>query len=153
MALYDFDNVTLSECMKHQGLQETPKTAPCSWCSWCFLFFEERKERHAFMASKIPDTVKQKVEMIIQQFNKQLDYGYVSRYRGKYLYVDRKNAFSNATPVCRLTYTGDMKTWEFAIYKYSTERYDAEEWFFPGSSHVDGTIEGALKAGLEAYPS
>jgi hypothetical protein len=52
----------------------------------------------------------------------------------------------------RLTYTGDPASWEFAIYKYSDERYDAAEWLFPGSEHVDGTIEGALKAGLEAYP-
>jgi hypothetical protein len=44
-----------------------------------------------------------------------------------------------------------MEDWSFAIYKYSDERYDEEEWFFPGSEHVDGTIEGAMKAGLEAY--
>ena len=31
--------------------------------------------------------------------------------------------------------------------------YDAEEWFFPGEEHIDGTIEGAMKAGLEAYPA
>jgi hypothetical protein len=45
-----------------------------------------------------------------------------------------------------------MDAWEFAIYKYSDDQYDAEEWFFPGSQHVDGTVEGALKAGLKAYP-
>lgn len=26
-----------------------------------------------------------------------------------------------------------------------------EEWFFPGSGLVDGTVERALKAGIEAY--
>ena len=46
-----------------------------------------------------------------------------------------------------------MQKWSFAIYKYSDEQYDEEEWFFPGSEHVDGTIEGAMKAGLEAYPA
>jgi hypothetical protein len=45
-----------------------------------------------------------------------------------------------------------MDDWEFAIYKYSSERYDPDEWFFPGVGLVDGTIEGAMKAGLEAYP-
>jgi hypothetical protein len=44
-----------------------------------------------------------------------------------------------------------MDKWEFAIFKYSAETYDPGEWFFPGSQHVDGTIEGAMKAGLEAY--
>lgn len=29
--------------------------------------------------------------------------------------------------------------------------YDPYECFFPGEEHVDGTIEGALKAGMEAY--
>ena len=56
------------------------------------------------------------------------------------------------SPVARLTYTGDMKKWEFAIFKWTRERYDPDEWFFPGSNLFDGTIEGAMKAGLEAYP-
>jgi len=38
------------------------------------------------------------------------------------------------------------------IFKYSDERYDPEEWLFPGGGHVDGTVEGAMRAGLEAYP-
>ena len=46
-----------------------------------------------------------------------------------------------------------MQHWEFAIYKYSDERYDPEEWIFPGAEEVDGTIEGAMRAGLKAYPS
>jgi len=41
--------------------------------------------------------------------------------------------------------------WYFAIYKYSDERYDEEDWFFPGNEFVDGTVKGALKAGMEAY--
>lgn len=40
----------------------------------------------------------------------------------------------------------------FAIYKYSDERYDPEEWRFPGAGHLDGTVEGALRACMEAYP-
>lgn len=106
------------------------------------------------MAKKgLPKEIKQQVEQAIAAFNKTLDYEYVARYRGKYVYLDRKSYFGKVSPICRLAYTGDMKNWEFAIYKYSTERYDADEWFFPGSNHVDGTIEGALKAGLEAYPA
>ncbi len=30
--------------------------------------------------------------------------------------------------------------------------YDPDEWFFPGSESVDGTVAGAMKAGLAAYP-
>lgn len=54
--------------------------------------------------------------------------------------------------MARLTYRGGMNDWSFAIYKYSSDRYDSKEDFFPGSEHVDGTVEGALFACFEAYP-
>ena len=54
--------------------------------------------------------------------------------------------------MARLKYTGDIKKWDFAIFKWSTESYDPDERFFPGVQYVDGTIEGAMKAGLAAYP-
>jgi hypothetical protein len=76
---------------------------------------------------------------------------YLTRYRGRFLYLDRLSP-EGPGPICRLEYTGSMHQWGFAIYKYSDERYDPDEWFFPGEEHVDGTIEGALKAGMEAYP-
>jgi hypothetical protein len=44
-----------------------------------------------------------------------------------------------------------MDNWGFAIYKYSDNCYDPEEWFFPGEQYVDGTVTGAMKAGMEAY--
>ena len=44
------------------------------------------------------------------------------------------------------------RCWTFAIFKYSSDRYDPEEWLFPGYGHLDGTVEGAMRAGLEAYP-
>ncbi|MBC7258521.1 MAG: hypothetical protein H5T65_04690 [Chloroflexi bacterium] len=106
-------------------------------------------------AQGIPPEVRQKVEAIIKKFNetviKDPDCYYVARYRGRYVYLDR---FDHGVkgPICRLEYTGRMDDWDFAIYLYSDERYDPDEWFFPGSDYVDGTVEGALKAGLEAYP-
>jgi hypothetical protein len=77
---------------------------------------------------------------------------YVPRYRGGFLYLDRED-YGRLHPICRLEYTGKMDDWSFAIYKYSDERYDEQEWLFPGSGHVNGTIEGAMRAGLEAYPA
>ncbi len=65
--------------------------------------------------------------------------------------MDRED-YGRISQVSRLEYTGDINEWYFAIYKYSDERYDEEEMFFPGSGLVDGTIEGAMKAGMEAYP-
>ena len=51
----------------------------------------------------------------------------------------------------RLEYTGNMEKWEFAIYKYSDERYDPEEWF---SEEASGwNYRGRHRAGLQAYPT
>jgi hypothetical protein len=76
--------------------------------------------------------------------------GYSARFKGKFLYLDR-DEFGEPSPICRLAWNGKMDNWDFAIYKYSDECYDPEEWFFPGSEKVDGTLQGALLAGMEAY--
>ncbi|SRR6266511_768532 len=104
----------------------------------------------------IPDEVKQRADAIVAGFNKTViknpNSAYVTRYKGNYLYLDRYD-YGRRGSICRLTYTGDFRKWEFAIFKYSSETYDPTEWFFPGSEYVDGTIEGAMKAGLAAYPA
>lgn len=103
----------------------------------------------------IPNELKIKIEEMVQHVNSQIikdpDYHYTTRYKGKYLYLDRAD-FGKPSPICRLEYTGGIDGWEFAIYKYSDNKYDPDEWFFPGSGLVNGTIEGAMLAGLEAYP-
>jgi hypothetical protein len=108
------------------------------------------------MARKsIPNEVKQQVEDIVKRFNeteiRDRNRFYIPRYRGKFLYLDRDD-YGFISHVCRLEYTGDMNEWNFAIYKYSDICYDPDEWMFPGDQHVDGTVEGAMKAGLAAYP-
>jgi hypothetical protein len=77
---------------------------------------------------------------------------YVPRFKGRYLYLDRAGFGGRLSEICRLTWTGDMTGWEFAIYRHSKNRYDPDEWFFPGAEEVDGTLEGAMRAGLAAYP-
>ena len=107
------------------------------------------------MAKKaIPKNVRREVEHIVRQFNRtELDEGieYQTRYKGKYVYVARKDR-SYTSEVFRLTYTGEMDNWDFAIFRHTTDRYHPDEWFFPGEELVDGTIEGALRAGMKAYP-
>lgn len=109
------------------------------------------------MAGKkaIPDEVRAAVEARVAQFNREIvkdSRRYFSvRFRGKNAYFDRAD-FGHVGPRARLTYTGDMEQWDFAIYKYSDNTYDPEEWLFPGAENIDGTIEGALRAAMGAYP-
>lgn len=105
----------------------------------------------------IPKEVQEEVKRIIDQYNQKMfcgrldDLSYYPEFRGKFLYLMRKE-FGKISPIARLTYTGDIKKWDFAIYKWSRENYDPDEFYFPGIQHVDGTIEGAMQAGIVAYP-
>jgi len=108
------------------------------------------------MRSKgIPESIRKQVDEIVNGFNREFiedpDRFYVTRYRGNYLYLDRRE-YGTVGQVCRLGFNGKIDNWDFAIFKYSTERYDPDEWFFPGSDLVDGTLEGAMGAGMAAYP-
>jgi len=51
---------------------------------------------------------------------------YVARIKGKFLYLDRDDS-GTTEQICRLEYTGVMNRWGFAIYKYSSGRYDPNE--------------------------
>ncbi len=108
------------------------------------------------MARKmIPDEVRRRVEDVVEEFNRKHllheEVRYVPRFRGSFLYLDREVS-GRLEPICRLKYTGNFQKWEFAIFKYSSETYDPDEWMFPGSECVNGTIEGAIRAGQRAYP-
>lgn len=88
---------------------------------------------------QIPEDIKEKVEGIIKKFNaehlKNSRSFYSARFRGKNLYLDRNDA-GRPGQICRLTYTGKMNQWDFAIFRWSREKYDPDEWFFPGAEHV-----------------
>ncbi|MEP6947932.1 MAG: hypothetical protein ABI863_01595 [Ginsengibacter sp.] len=106
--------------------------------------------------SPISKEVQQEVATLIDAFNKKTfkgstDFMYIPMFKGGFLYLNRKE-HHRISPVARLKYTGDIKKWDFAIYKWSRDKYDPDEWLFPGSEYVNGTVEGAMKAGLAAYP-
>jgi hypothetical protein len=102
----------------------------------------------------IPDKIKEETLRTIERFNQKklagTGYSFVARFQGKHLFLDR-DEYGQIVPICRLQYRGEEKPWDFAIYKYSSERYDPEETWFPGYEKVDGTVEGAMKAGMLAY--
>ncbi|MDD2468141.1 MAG: hypothetical protein PHI97_29535 [Desulfobulbus sp.] len=107
------------------------------------------------MAGKtIPKEIQREVHSRIEQFNQQTLQGecrYIGRFKGLYLYLDRADYGYKAIPIARLEFTGALDGWDFVIFKYSTGDYDPDEGMFPGTEHLDGTVEGAMRCGLEAY--
>lgn len=103
----------------------------------------------------IPDEVREKVLEEVDKFNqlelKWINARYIARFQGRFLYLDRL-AYNRKEPVIRMEYFREIDEWEFAIFKWSKEFYDPEERMFPGSELVDGTISGAMRAGMAAYP-
>jgi hypothetical protein len=118
--------------------------------------------------SGIPIEIQTEIQKLVDEFNRKnfkkvdprlrmvfggnTNSGYSARFKGKFLYLDRAEGSRKPSPICRLTWTGAMDKWDFAIYKYSNDRYDPEEWFFTGAGEVDGTVTGAMAAGMAAYP-
>lgn len=103
----------------------------------------------------IPDAVKTQVAERIAAFNRAVVQNphvyYQPRYQGAFLYLDRWD-YGQVGRIGRLRYTGSLDRWEFAIYRYSDERYHPVEWHFPGAAELDGTLEGAMRVGMVAYP-
>ena len=133
------------------------------------------------MAKSIPKEIKVQVLQIAEAFNEKNQTALQISFRGQFAYLSktkRQNAqVANTfraiiaqkmgipiqkmaeqdvplikTNLGRLKYEGQIDNWSFAVFKYSSERYDANEFMFPGAFELDGTIEGALRAGLEIYP-
>lgn len=123
-------------------------------CTISFPDDEHEEKSSKGKKTAISDEIKKKAAEIIEKFNRKTfddpEVFYIPRYKGKYLFLDR-NEYGSVEPICRLEFLGDIKSWDFAIFKYSDETYESDE-FFPGIEHLDGTIVGAMKAGLEAYP-
>lgn len=94
----------------------------------------------------IPLQTQEIIATRIDAFNKKKHCNYVFKINGKFIYLLRDGG-----PIGRCTYKDNLENMDFAIYKYSRGGYDPDEFFFPGAEYLDGTIEGAMKAGLEAY--
>lgn len=99
----------------------------------------------------VKDFVRNEVARFNREFGEERDVAYLVRFRGDHAYFDLDEGGFEPGPTFRLKFTGDLANWEFAIFRWSIERYDPDAWYFPGADLVDGTIEGALEAGYRAY--
>jgi len=72
-------------------------------------------------------------------------------FRASFAYLARMDK-DISTKIGRLKYRPKTRKWDFAVFKYNNEKYDPNEWMFPGNGLLDSTIEGAMKAGMKIYP-
>lgn len=100
---------------------------------------------------KIPEEVKAAIGQRVQTFNKAHKSGFQVEFKGKYCFLS-KIGWREPTKLGRLEWTGDIEKWTFDVYKYSRAFYDPNEYMFPGREDLDGTIEGAMRAGFKLYP-
>lgn len=104
----------------------------------------------------IPMDVQEQLVNRVMNFNKnelaKNPCKYCVEVRGKFIYLVRRTIDGSFEKIGRLTYNGDIENMDFAIFRYSIEKYDAACDYFDGIEQIDGTIEGAMRAGLEAYP-
>lgn len=124
-------------------------------CQTEFVLVDDNHIIKKSYRNQIPSHIKKKVKKIVKEFNEENFSGspfwFEVSFENQFLYLDffEKN---RKRPRAKLEYTGRMDDWGFAIFKYSSDQYDPEERIFPGSQFLNGTIEGALRAALEAYP-
>jgi hypothetical protein len=101
------------------------------------------------MAKRVPQNVKDEVLEILEKFNKKHKTSFQIGFRANYAYLSTIGYVE--TKIARLRYTEDMDKWGFDVFKYSREFYDPDEFMFPGAEELDGTIEGALRAGIHLH--
>ena len=109
-------------------------------------------KKKVFISAKVQKEIMLRVETFNKKnLSKKLN-KYYPKIKGSFVYLDRSMNDGSLEHICRLKYVGNINDMEFAIYKYSSEKYDPDEYMFVGEEQVNGTLEGAMKAGLEAYP-
>lgn len=99
------------------------------------------------MAKRIPKDTQSQVSEIVENFNKKNKTNFRITFRANYAYLSHVSYV--VTKIGRLQYIDSTNKWSFAVFRYSREFYDPDEFMFPGWELLDGTIEGALNAGME----
>jgi hypothetical protein len=105
---------------------------------------------------KIPEEVKEAIAERVISFNKAHKAHFQVEFKGKYCYLSKiaPTFWGKAveTKLGRLEWSSDIDKLDFAVFRYGREFYDPNEFMFPGSEDLDGTIEGAMRAGFKLYP-
>jgi len=89
----------------------------------------------------IPEDILRNMSKIADTLTKKHRRNLSIRTRGRFMYVDE-----DGRSLCRLKYIGKKDDWDFAIFKWSTERYSEDDFLFPSSGSAKALIETALEA-------
>lgn len=103
------------------------------------------------IAIELQSEIQRRVDIFCQKEIPDCPCRHIADARGKFIYIQRLFPDNRVQKIGRLTYEGNIDDMKFAIFKFSTEKYHFGE-FFPGMEELNGTMEGAIRAGLEAYP-
>jgi hypothetical protein len=107
-------------------------------------------------STAIPEEIREQVRDIVINFNRTTfpsgDCYFEVRFHGKFLYLDRCD-YGTVGPMCRLTYNGKVDDWSFAIFRWSNERYDSDEWMISTQGSLKSIVEDAMDTGLDIYPT
>jgi hypothetical protein len=112
------------------------------------IYIKDYKRKENTKKMKLSKKTQEELEEQVKSFNKEHKSKFKIRFRGKFIYLDKVTLF-RTTHIGRLKYNGSLDTLSFAVYKYSNNSYNANEFFFPGMDQLNGNINGAMKAGLE----
>ena len=118
-------------------------------------------------SSVISKEIKEQVQQIVTDYNAANKVRYVVSFKGGFCYFSRMDKrpmlinilskfFKNSGPneqesqLARLKWTGNMDSWDLAIFLYSKETYTTDYWGFPGSEKFRGTVQSLMECNL--YP-
>ena len=102
---------------------------------------------------EIQKEINKKIDVFNKKYMSKSNYKYCAIIKGKFIYLMWQYEVAGEQKfdkISRLTYDGNLNDMDFAIFRYSREKYDATA-MFPGDNYINGTLEGAMKAGLKAY--
>ena len=104
-----------------------------------------------FISINIQSELCDRVNEFSEKYLSRFDCRYLADARGKFIFLYRQRFDGTLERIGRLTYKGDKENMDFAFFNRKKQKNDPD--CLPSKKrHLDGTIEGAMKAGLEAYP-
>ena len=104
-----------------------------------------------FIPLSIQSDLQIRADIFRRKFLPKVSWRFIADARGKFIYLRRLMHDGFCQNLGRLTYSKSIAKMPFAIFRNCTEKYDSKT-DFPGAHHLDGTLEGALQAIIEAYP-